>query len=195
MATPEERTAEGLELQFATNHLGHFALSLGLHAALARAGNARVVVLSSNAHMQSPVLFDDLSFDFIEYDPWIAYGQSKTAGILFAVGASARWAADGITANALNPGAILTNLQRHIGARMQTPEQFRKAPEQGAATSTLLATSPRLEGIGGRYFEDCNEAAPVQRRPTEWGAGGVAPYALDPANADRLWETSLRLLA
>jgi len=122
--------------------------------------------------------------------PILAYAQSKTANVLFAVGATARWAGDGITANALMPGAIPTNLQRHTGG-MKTPPERRKTPEQGAATSVLLATSPLLKGIGGRYFEDCNEVLP------EDGGGdmsGVAAYALDPGNADRLWEESLRLL-
>jgi NAD(P)-dependent dehydrogenase (short-subunit alcohol dehydrogenase family) len=104
MMTPEQRTPEGWEVQFASNHLGHFALARALHAALAAAGSARVVAVSSVGHLYSPVVFDDLHFRFRPYDPLLAYGQSKTAGILFAVGATARWAADGIVANALNPG-------------------------------------------------------------------------------------------
>jgi NAD(P)-dependent dehydrogenase (short-subunit alcohol dehydrogenase family) len=192
MALPFERTAEGIEMQFATNHLGHFALAIGLHDALAADGNARIVCVSSNAHLMSPVVFDDIQFDFRAYDPWLAYGQSKTANILFAVGATAYWEEAGITANALNPGAIPTNLQRHVGG-MRTPVEKRKTPEQGAATSVLLATSQLLEGIGGRYFEDCNEAEPVSRRDPE-KPNGVAPYALDAENANRLWDASLRLL-
>lgn len=192
MATPEGRTAAGWELQFATNHLGHFALAHGLQGALAAAGQARIVVVSSAAHMLSPVVFDDLHFAFRRYDPWLAYGQSKTANVLFAVGATARWAQDGITANALNPGAIATNLQRHVGGRMITPPESRKTCEQGAATSVWLATSPLLAGIGGRFFADCQEAPCVDRRPADFG--GVATYALDAANADRLWEESLRCI-
>jgi NAD(P)-dependent dehydrogenase (short-subunit alcohol dehydrogenase family) len=192
MAPPEQYTREGWELQFATNHLGHFALTLGLHDALAADGQARVVSVSSSGHMLSPVIFDDLHFAFRPYDPWLAYGQSKTANVLFAVGATARWIDDGITANALMPGAILTKLQRHIGGGLVTPPERQKTVEQGAATSVLLATSPLLEGIGGRYFVDCNEAAPVTRRTGDMS--GVAPYALDAENADRLWELSLRLL-
>lgn len=190
MALPEQHTAEGWEMQFATNHLGHFALALGLHGALALDGTARIVSVSSSAHLRSPVIFEDIHFARRPYEPILAYGQSKTANVLFAVGATARWAGDGITANALMPGAIATNLQRHRGG-MKTPPERRKTPEQGAATSVLLATSPLLEGIGGRYFEDCNEVLP------EDGSGdmsGVAAYALDPANADRLWEESLRLI-
>jgi NAD(P)-dependent dehydrogenase (short-subunit alcohol dehydrogenase family) len=192
MALPETRTAAGIEMQLATNHLGHFALALGLHDALVADGKARIVAVSSNAHLMSPVVFGDIDFEYRAYDPWLAYGQSKTANILFAVGATQRWADEGITANALNPGAIPTNLQRHVGG-MRTPVDRRKTPEQGAATSVLLATSPLLEGVGGRYFEDCNEAIPVARRDPEQPAG-VAPYALDPENADRLWEASLRML-
>ena len=193
MASPEQHTPEGWEMQFATNHLGHFALAIGLHDALAEDGAARIVSVSSSGHLMSPVVFDDIHFAFRPYDPWLAYGQSKTANILFAIGATARWFREGITANALMPGAIATNLQRHIGGKPLTPPELQKTPEQGAATSVLLATSVQMEGIGGRYFEDCNEATIVAN-----GNGyrsGVAPYALNPDNADRLWEESLRLLA
>ncbi len=204
MALPElELTAEGWELQFATNHLGHFALAVGLHDALAAAGNARIVSLSSRGHLRSPVVFDDVSFTSRPYDPWLAYGQSKTANILFAVGATSRWAGDGITANAVHPGVILdTNLSRHMdpelvaGLRAEGGQMFGdvkvefKTIEQGAATSVLVATSPQLEGIGGRYFEDCNEALVLAPDAPDTSTSGVAPYALDPANADRLWQLS-----
>lgn len=193
MAVPDlQRTPEGWEMQFATNYMGHFALALGLHPALAAAGNARIVSLSSSGHLFSPIIFDDLHFNFLPYDPLVAYGQSKTATALFAVGASRRWAGDGITANAVMPGAIATNLQRHTGG-LRTPVERRKSPQQGAATSLLVATSPLLEGIGGRYFEDNNEAPTVDRRGPDYT--GVAYYAVNPANADRLWEISLELLA
>jgi NAD(P)-dependent dehydrogenase (short-subunit alcohol dehydrogenase family) len=191
MATPETYTDRGWELQFATNHLGHFALSLGLHGALAAAGNARIVSVSSSALFASPVIFDDLHFRFRTYDKWEAYGQSKTANVLFAVEASTRWAGDGITANSLMPGAIATNLQRHTGGA-QTPPEKRKTVEQGASTSVLLATSPLLEGIGGRYFVNNAEAEVVDRRTDDMT--GVAPYAIDPVNATRLWDVSLKLL-
>lgn len=193
MATPElERTPEGWEMQFATNHLGHFALANGLHDALAADGSARIVVVSSSGHLISPVVFDDINFRYRPYDSLVAYGQSKTATVLFAVEAGRRWAADGITANALMPGAIATNLQRHTGG-LRTPPERRKTPQQGAATSVLLATSPQLDGVSGHYFEDCNEAVTVTDG-NGW-AGGVAAYALDAGNAERLWEESLRLLA
>jgi NAD(P)-dependent dehydrogenase (short-subunit alcohol dehydrogenase family) len=191
MALPEERTPEGWEMQFAINHLGHFALAVGLRPALAAAGGSRIVSVSSSAHQLSPVVFDDLHFVFRPYDPLLAYGQSKTANILFAVAADRRWSADGIRANALMPGAIPTRLQRHIGG-MRTPPERRKTPEQGAATSVLLAASPLLEGAGGRYFVDGNEALPVRGRTADMS--GVAPYALDATNAERLWEASLQML-
>src|SRR6201993_2474773 len=194
MALPElVRTREGYEMQFATNFLGHFALTVGLHRFLATANGARVVSLSSSANMIAPVIFDDLHFNFLPYEPFVAYGQSKTACVLLAVEATRRWAAEGIFANALNPGAIATNLQKHTGG-LRTPPELRKTPQQGAATSVLLAVSPLLDGLGGRYFEDCNEAAIVSRRPTDF-SGGVAPYALDPANAERLWNIATQLLA
>ncbi|MEV0940548.1 SDR family NAD(P)-dependent oxidoreductase [Micromonospora wenchangensis] len=198
MASPERRTPEGWELQFATNHLGHFALATGLHRALAAAEGARIVAVSSAAHLRSPVVFDDIHFRQRPYDPWEAYGQSKTANVLFAVEATRRWADDGIVSNALMPGAIPTNLQRYVSA--EELERMRaasgggaatwKTVEQGAATSVLVATSPLLDGIGGRYFEDCQQAAPHQPGTRT----GVAAYALDPAAAERLWTVSEQTL-
>jgi NAD(P)-dependent dehydrogenase (short-subunit alcohol dehydrogenase family) len=197
------RTDGGYEMQFATNHLGHFALAVGLHEALAAADGARIVSVSSSGHLRSPVIFDDLHYDFRDYDPWSAYGQSKTANVLLAVEATRRWADDGITANSLMPGGIATNLQRHVGGSEYMKQAVKryegsgvqlKSPEQGAATSVLLATYPPLEGVGGRYFDDCNEAEVIQRREPNTLAG-VAPYALDPDNAERLWEVSLELIS
>jgi NAD(P)-dependent dehydrogenase (short-subunit alcohol dehydrogenase family) len=199
MALPDlQLTAEGWELQFATNHLGHFALALGLHDALAASGGgARIVSLSSRGHMRSPVIFDDLNFTSRPYDPWLGYGQSKTANVLFAVEATRRWTDDGITANAVHPGAIAgTNLSRHMDpetlANLRNSSLYRyKTIDQGAATSVLVAASPQLEGIGGRYFEDCNEAPVIDPSASDAPASGVAAYALDPDNARRLWEVSL----
>ncbi|MFE2835688.1 SDR family NAD(P)-dependent oxidoreductase [Streptomyces mirabilis] len=209
MALPTlERTPDGWELQFASNHLGHFALALGLHDALAAAGNARIVSLSSRGHHASPVEFDDINFNNRAYDPWLAYGQSKTANVLFAVEASNRWATDGITANAVHPGVIMsTNLSRYMdpdqaaqlraaeaagefGSIQGAPFRF-KTIAQGAATSVFVATSPQMEGIGGRYFEDNNEAEKLSAEAVGSAPGGVAPYALDPDAAKRLWELSL----
>src|SRR5689334_1171590 len=162
MAEPLNRTPEGWEHQFATNHLGHFGLALALHDALTAAGDARLVVVSSSAHLNSDVHLDDLHFDNRPYDAWSSYGQSKTANILFAVEASKRWASDGIVANALMPGGIRTALQRHVpDEQLKQWEEFPwKTPEQGAATSVLLAASPLVQGVTGRYFEDNNEALP-----------------------------------
>jgi NAD(P)-dependent dehydrogenase (short-subunit alcohol dehydrogenase family) len=201
MALPElELTSGGgWELQFATNHLGHFALALGLHDALAAAPAARIVSLSSRGHLRSPVVFEDINFRSRPYDPMLAYGQSKTANILFAVEATRRWAADGITANAVHPGTIAaTNLSRHMDPEilkglLESPLFRPKSVEQGAATSVLVATSPLLDGIGGRYFEDGNEAEPVDPS-AETPAAGVAAYALDPDNAQRLWDLSLEVV-
>lgn len=193
MAVPErELSPQGHEIQFAANFLGHFALTTALHDALAAASGARIVSVSSNAHMFSPVIFDDLDFRIRPYDPWSAYGQSKTADVLLAVEATRRWSADGILANALNPGAIATGLQKHTGG-LRTPVERRKTPAQGAATSVLLAASPLVEGVGGRYFEDCAEAAVLRTRPERFG-GGVAPWALDTENATRLWDTAATLI-
>ena len=131
------------------------------------------------------MIFDDLHFAFRPYDPWLAYGQSKTANVLFAVEADRRWADDGIRVNALMPGGIATNLQRHIGPALIENARKNgfalKTAEQGAATSVLLAASPLVEGVGGRYFEDVNEAEVVDRRGAETLARrGVARYARRP---------------
>jgi NAD(P)-dependent dehydrogenase (short-subunit alcohol dehydrogenase family) len=199
MASPLMRTPQGWEMQFATNHLGHFALATGLYPALASAGGARVVSVSSSAHHRSPVVFEDIHFEHRPYDPFSAYGQSKTANVLFAVEATKRWANDGITVNALMPGGIRTNLQRYVAdeeldrmrAAAGAAASMWKTPEQGAATSILVATSPLLDGIGGRYFEDCNEAEVGKLS----ARNGVAEYALDPDAAARLWQVSVSTLA
>ncbi|MFJ9480659.1 SDR family NAD(P)-dependent oxidoreductase [Streptomyces mirabilis] len=202
MAPPQLiRTPDGRELQFSVNHLGHFALAVGLHPALAAANGARIVSVASIGHLFSPVVFDDLDYRFRPYDPWTSYGQSKTANVLFAVGAAERWADDGITANALMPGNIAdTSLARHMD--MQQVADFiasgelalppQKTVEQGAATSVLLAASPSVQGITGRYFEDCAQSEPVAERAG--AVAGVAPYALDPENAARLWSVSEALV-
>ncbi|MEU9154227.1 SDR family NAD(P)-dependent oxidoreductase [Streptomyces sp. NPDC048417] len=200
MALPElHRTPEGWELQFATNHLGHFNLVLGLHGALAAAAGARIVSLSSTGHLFSPVVFDDIHFEHRAYEAWLAYGQSKTANALLAVGAARRWADDGITANAVMPGGIRTGLQRHQENNMtpEVEEAFAgfnwKTVEEGAATSVLVAASPLLEGVTGRYFEDCNEAE-LNTDPNPYADSGVRPYALDENDAARLWEVSTAML-
>jgi NAD(P)-dependent dehydrogenase (short-subunit alcohol dehydrogenase family) len=194
MALPDfHRTPEGWELQFATNHLGHFALTTGLHSALAAVGG-RIVSVSSNAHRVSPVVFDDIMFQRRPYEAWSAYGQSKTANVLLAVEAAKRYAADGITANALMPGGIRTGLQRHqtSAAAQEIFDNYDwKTPAQGASTSVLLAASPLVADATGRYFEDNNEARQTTDPDTE---SGVRPHALDPEAAERLWEVSLDLV-
>ena len=202
-----ERTAQGWELQFATNHLGHFALALGLRpylaaAAAARAG-ARIVALSSTAHMRSPVDFDDLNFHRRAYDPQIAYAQSKTANSLFAVEATLRWQADGITANAVNPGGVATGLQRNFSPAQRESLDAAEAAGiftyktigQGAATTLVAAIAPEFEGVGGRYLDDCREAYTVPDDATlAQHPHGVKHWALDPAAADRLWRRSLEMI-
>ena len=180
----KELSKQNYELQFATNFLGHFALTMGLLYHLKEAKGARIVNVASSAHLVSPIIWDDMNFNFIPYDPLIAYGQSKTALILFSVAITQKWQKYGIYSNALNPGAIATNLQKHTGIKI--PEKLRKTVEQGAATSVLLAASPLLENIGGKYFEDCNEAKIVLQRPDDFSAG-VAKYAISKENAERLW--------
>jgi NAD(P)-dependent dehydrogenase (short-subunit alcohol dehydrogenase family) len=203
MAVPDlQLTSQGWELQFATNHLGHFALAVGLHTSLAAAeSGARIVSLSSRAHLRSPLIFDDVNFASRAYDPMLAYGQSKTANVLFAVEANRRWRDDGITANAVHPGAIATtNLSRYLDPayleQLRASGTYRfKTAEQGAATSVLVASSRQLTGIGGRYFEDCNESPVVESDSPQNAEAGVAAYAVDPVNAERLWELSEAALA
>ncbi|GAA4795337.1 SDR family NAD(P)-dependent oxidoreductase [Actinomycetospora chlora] len=200
MATPETRVGPGWEAQFATNHLGHFALVNRLWPAIARGRDARVVSVSSRGHHRSPVRFDDLDWRVEPYEKWQAYGQSKTANVLFAVHLDALAADRGVRAFSLHPGGIMTPLQRHLPrAEMvalgwldedgnPTPEAAAnfKTPEQGAATEVWAATSPQLARRGGLYLEDCEvaEVAP------EAGARGVRDYAVDPDAAARLWAIS-----
>jgi len=188
----------GWELQFAVNHLGHFALATGLHPALAEAGG-RVVAVSSGAHLAADVDFDDIHFERRPYETLAGYGQSKTANVLFVVAAAERWRADGIAANAARPGTVASGLMRHTGLEQAIefaggkpgdPRAAWKTPEAGAATSVLLAASPLVEGVSGAYFDDCRPAPVV-----EPGTGpGVASYAVDAEAAARLWELSARLV-
>src|ERR1700742_4228412 len=201
MALPKlTLTKAGYEMQFATNHLGHFALAMGMHRWLAAADGARVVSVASIGHLFGPVVFDDLHYRCRPYDQWTSYGQSKSANVLFAVGAAQRWAGDGIAVNALMPGNVAsTALARHMGAEdlanfgettdLALPPV--KTIEQGAAPSVLMAASPDVEGVTGRYYEDCAEAEQISERGEH--TGGVAPYALDPDNAERLWQISIAL--
>ncbi len=204
MAAPFGKTADGFETQFGTNHLGHFALTRELMPLLAKGSRQRIVNLSSRGHHIDEVHFEDPHFERRDYDPWLAYGQSKTANILFTVGLEERFGAKGIHANALHPGAIHTNLARHMTeADMaalrdriskaaeksgEQPRPFKTIP-QGAATTAWVATADELEGRGGLYAEDCAVAATDDASATS----GVRSYALDKAKADRLWALSEQL--
>jgi NAD(P)-dependent dehydrogenase (short-subunit alcohol dehydrogenase family) len=200
MACPLMRTAEGWEMQFATNHLGHFLLTCLLAPALRAGAPARVVNLSSAGHRFSDVDFDDPHFERRPYDKWASYGQSKTANVLFSVELNRRLSPHGVTANAVHPGGIRTELGRHLTpqdieallARAGAPGGITfKSVEAGAATSVWAATSPELEGRGGLYLEDCHVGEP---REGALGVGGYLPYARDPDRAARLWALSERTL-
>lgn len=198
MALPERRLGPaGWELQLATNHLGHHLLGVLLAPALRTGAPSRVVSLSSIGHRLSPFVADDPHFERRPYEKWPAYGQSKTANVLFAVGLTERLGAEGVHANAVHPGGIMTNLQRHMDPdeprRMGwvdaegKPRAGFKTVEQGAATAVWAATAPELDGVGGRYLEDCNEALPAGEAGE---AAGVWPHALDPVAAEQLWALS-----
>ncbi|CAM5525156.1 MULTISPECIES: SDR family NAD(P)-dependent oxidoreductase [Streptomyces] len=201
MLPTREVNAQGWEMQLATNYLGHFALAVGLRTALQAAEKPRVAVVSSGAQLRAGFDFDDPQFERRPYDPFVAYAQSKTADVLLAVGISRRWAEHGITANACAPGWIHTNLTRHLdeatmrafGAmdadgNLLTPDYY-KTPAQGAATTVLLAASPLLDGVTGRYFEDNQESEVVDGGPDVMA--GVAKWSIDPTAADRLWDLAL----
>ncbi|MBW2418757.1 MAG: SDR family NAD(P)-dependent oxidoreductase [Deltaproteobacteria bacterium] len=200
MACPLERTAEGWEMQFATCHLGHFLLTCLLAPALRAGAPARVVNLSSGGHRFSPVLFDDIHFESTEYDKWVAYGQAKTANVLFTCELERRMQDSGVHALAVHPGVILTELARHLDEN-DIKQLMEKAPkgeglkfkpvEAGAATSTWAATAPSLEGRGALYLEDCHIG---ELDEAEDSAGGYRGYAVDPAAAARLWELSEEML-
>jgi NAD(P)-dependent dehydrogenase (short-subunit alcohol dehydrogenase family) len=195
MACPLSRTAQGYESQFATNHLGHFLLACLLAPALKKSGHARVVSVSSRGHRFSPVVFEDIHYEKRPYDKWNAYGQSKTANVLFAVEFDRRLKDHGVRAFGLHPGAIVTELGRHL-QRSDIEELQARAPggrmewksvPAGAATSVWAATAPELEGQGALYLEDCHIAKPRSGPADE---GGYEPYALDPEQAKKLWTAS-----
>jgi NAD(P)-dependent dehydrogenase (short-subunit alcohol dehydrogenase family) len=203
MACPQTYTADDLEMQIGANHFGHYTLAAGLAAALeagaAEQGRpARVVALSSTGHFRSPVVFEDPHFRQRPYDKWQAYGQSKSANALFAVGFNARMKDRGVNANSVMPGGIMTPLQRHlpreemiafgwIDENGKIADGFKTA-EQGASTSVWGAVGPELEGVGGLYLENCAEAAPFDAAR---GRLGVMAHALDPEAAEQLWALSV----
>ena len=200
MACPETRVGPGWEAQLATNHLGHFALINRLAPALAE--GSRVVSVSSGAHHNSSMRWDDPFFTATPYEKWTAYGQAKTANALFARHLAVVGADRGVTAFSAHPGQILTPLQRHLASQELVAigwidEEGRpvnpslKTPEQGAATQVWAAFEPRLGGLGGQYCVDSDVAA-LWHEDAD-GGGSVRPYAVDPAEAERLWEWSVRL--
>jgi NAD(P)-dependent dehydrogenase (short-subunit alcohol dehydrogenase family) len=211
MATPLTRDARGYELQFATNHLGHFQLTARLWPALKRSGDARVVALSSRGHARGGVDFSDPNFNKRPYDKWTAYGQSKSANSLFAVELDKRGQKDGVRAFAVHPGGILTDLLKYmtdeelsaygiyrengiakIPDATKVPERF-KTIEEGAATTIWCAVSPQLKGKGGVYCEDCDIAAMVPAASKL--NSGVRPWAVDKAAAEALWSLSEKLMS
>ena len=199
MACPLTRTEDGLELQFATNHLGHFLLTGLLIPSLKAAAPSRIVNLTSAGHWFSPVDFDDPQFERRGYDPWVAYGQSKTANILFSVELEKRWGSGGVHAYAVHPGGIQTDLGRHLTQAdierftesARTGELRFKSIPAGAATSVWAATAAELDGRGGTYLEDCHVAEPGSGG---LAGGGYADYALDSDSAARLWSLSEELV-
>ncbi|VWB37766.1 oxidoreductase [Burkholderia lata] len=206
MAPPLSRDARGYESQFSANHLGHFHLTCRLWPALRRAQGARVVALSSYGHRRAGIDFHDPNFLARAYDPWIAYGQSKTANALFAVALDSIGHRDGVRAFSVHPGGIATPLIRHMtqalidaseiidrsGQPIIDPENNKKTPEQGAATTVWCATSARLDGMGGIYCADC-EIAPALPHDESTAVRGVRPRATDPVAAGRLWQLSEQL--
>ncbi|MGW2704950.1 SDR family NAD(P)-dependent oxidoreductase [Streptomyces sp. NPDC001340] len=199
MACPQTRVGPGWEAQFATNHLGHYALVNRLWPAI-EPGGARVVSVSSRGHHFSGIRWDDVHWQQ-GYDKWEAYGQAKTANVLFAVHLDRLGREKGVRAFALHPGGIITPLQRHLPkeemveagwideqGNVLNPEGF-KSPQQGAATQVWAATSPQLEGLGGVYLEDCDIAEPAP----EGERLGVKAWATDPEQAARLWALSAQL--
>lgn len=193
MAVPFAKNPGGFELQFATNHLGHFQLTARLWQALLKANGARVVALSSRGHAFASVDLEDPSFERRPYDKWKAYGQSKSANALFALALDARGEERGIRAFSVHPGAVATELARSIpgeefrALRAANPRTF-KMPPAGAATSVWCATSPALNGKGGVYCEDVDIGEPVPADSKE--TRGVRPWIMDRDLADRLWTRS-----
>ena len=208
MATPFGHTADGFETQFGTNHLGHFVL-INRIAALIRAGG-RLINLSSAGHRYANVDLEDPNFERTPYEPWVAYGRSKTANILFAVAFDRRHRERGIRAAAVHPGGIHTELGRHIGpggmqarieqinkqlaAEGKPPFKLKTIP-QGAATSVWSGVVASADEIGGRYCENCRVGQIVPDHvPISAISEGVRGYALDPAAAQALWKKSEELV-
>jgi NAD(P)-dependent dehydrogenase (short-subunit alcohol dehydrogenase family) len=203
MASPFGHTADGFETQFGTNHLGHFTF-INRVASLLKPGG-RVVSLASSGHRFSNVDIGDPNFERGDYDPFMAYGRSKTANVLFAVEFDRRYRDKGIRAAAVHPGGIQTELMRHVGdavtngmieqinidlAKEGKPAYEWKTPAQGAATSVWAALIGKADEVGGKYCENCHVTTNVTEDAISVMSEGVRPYALDPANAKALWAKS-----
>lgn len=189
MACPFTHTEDGFEMQFGTNHLGHFLLTNLLAPALIKGAPGRIVNLSSRAHKYSPVVFEDIHFKNREYHKWASYGQSKTANILHALELEKRLSPHGVHAYAVHPGVIQTELSRHMDEedRARVATMRLKSLTAGASTSVYAATAPELEGKGGLYLYDCQVSEVDHAGDT---LDGVLPYAVDPKLAEQLWSLS-----
>ena len=200
MACPFGTTVDGFELQFGTNHLGHFLLARELLPLVQATPGARVVLLSSSGHRISDVDLDDPGFERTPYGAWVAYGRSKTANVLCAVGLHRRLADHGAQALAVHPGFIVTDLGRHLTKEtfqqlldLRPPGEapFQKTVEQGAATTVWAATDPALAGEPAWFYEDCGRAELTE---DPLAGSGVRAYAVDPDRAEALWDLSERLV-
>ncbi len=207
MACPLKRIGKEWELQFATCHIGHFELTKGLETCLKNTEGARVVALSSAAHIITDIHWDDIHFQTEDYGKWQAYGQAKSANALFALGLDRKWQKDGVRAFSVHPGGIFTGLQRHMtfedmvalgwknadGTMSEEAEQLFKTPAQGGATTLWCATSPSLDEIGGVYCEDCDIAQAADENSQRYEH--ARSWIYDPARADKLWDMTEDMLA
>ena len=202
MACPYEKTADSFEMQFGVNHLGHFLLATSLIPELKAGKPSRVVVVSSLANKRGGINWDDINWKK-KYDKWLAYGQSKTANILFAKQFNKLYSSEGIQAYSLHPGGIITNLVKYLSTEEQWAmgwfkedgtlvDRFKNV-EQGASTSVYAALASELDNHGGEYLENCAISQGVNLdMKTFWGMG---PHAVDMEAAERLWKLSEQLVA
>ena len=207
MACPLSRVGPGWESQFGVNHLGHMALALGVLPALQKASAARVVALSSTAHIRGDVNWEDPNYETSDYDKWDAYAQAKSANALFALGADRKWDQFGISAFSVHPGGIFTPLQRHLSVEEMAAmgwmnpdgtvppaiQAMFKTPAQGASTATWAATTSQLNDRGGEYCEDCDIAQLAGPDSQRWEH--AREWICDEEKANRLWEMSENMLA
>jgi NAD(P)-dependent dehydrogenase (short-subunit alcohol dehydrogenase family) len=207
MACPLSRVGNGWEYQFAVCHIGHFELTKGLEHSLKSTEGARVVALSSTAHIITDIHWDDPHFHNHEYDKWQAYGQAKTANALFALGLDKKWKADGVRAFSVHPGGIFTPLQRHMsledmvalgwknpdGSVPEAVEAMFKSPAAGGATALWCSLSPQLAGMGGVFCEDCDISMAGDENSSRYQH--ARDWICDPEKADRLWSMTEDMIA